>query len=48
MRDRIFCLPAENRTSRWALSVSTRISKRGFQGSYPASGPATVGGVLKE
>ncbi len=48
MRDRILCLPAENGTSRWAPSVSARISERGFQGSYPASGPATVGGVLKE
>ena len=48
IKDRIFCLPAENETSRWTPSVSARISERGFQGSYPASVPATVGGVLKE
>lgn len=48
MRDRIFCLLAKNGMSRWAPSVSTRISERGFQGSYPTSEPATVGGVLKE
>jgi len=48
MRDRIFCLLAENGTSRWAPSVSTRISGWGFQGSYPAFEPATIGRVLKE
>lgn len=47
MRDKIFCLIAKNETSKWAPCVSIRINKWEFQGSYPTSEPATVGGVLK-